>query len=145
MWSGLVFLIAAVHLRHAALGRTRCVAFGLCLLALAAEPALAQEPVLARVLSIAADRVTLAVPGSAVDAVATRVSVAIDRADLPPDLAPGRLVRLWPGATPDATGLSAGARLVPLERGASVPDRTGVRSRLMHGAARGAGGGRGGR
>ncbi|AFL75785.1 hypothetical protein [Thiocystis violascens] len=139
--------------RRAAPDQVRPCAYILWLLVLAASlPARAQEPVLARVLTIEVDRVTLSVPDGASGENA-RVGVAIDRSDLPPDLVnalePGRLVRLWPGAAPDASGLSAGARLDPLDRGASIADRTGVRSRLMRGAARGggrgSGGGRGGR
>jgi hypothetical protein len=118
-------------------------AFSLWLVTFAAI-ARAQDPVLARVLSIETDRVTLSVQDHETGET-SRVSVAIDRADLPPDLEPDRLVRLWPGSASGPTGLSTGARLEPLDRGMTESDRTGVRSRLMHGTERSAGGRRGGR
>ncbi|MBK1717840.1 hypothetical protein CKO27_09335 [Thiocystis violacea] len=101
------------------------------MLALADVSAGTGEPVLARVLSVEADRVTLSVEDRA-DGEDERVSILVDRAELPPGIEPGRLVRLWPGP-------GSGARLVPLDQGLAEPDRTGVRARLMHGAERGFG------
>ncbi len=98
------------------------------------------EPVLARVLAVTPDRVTLSLEGSDRGA-ATRVEVPVAAADRPAGIEPGRLIRVWP----DPRGLGAGARLVPLGTDAGGTDRTGVRARLMHGAGRGFGGGRGGR
>ncbi len=98
------------------------------------------EPMLARVLAVTPDRVTLSLEGPDRGA-ATRVEVPVAAVDRPAGIEPGRLIRVWPGPR----GLGAGARLVPLGTDADGTDRTGVRARLMHGAGRGFGGGRGGR
>jgi hypothetical protein len=104
----------------------------------------AEEPVLARVQSIESGRVTLTIDDSG-SRKPTQVRVTVDGAELPPGVAPGRLVRLWPGSSPVTGGALAGARLSPLAVGQNGSDRTGVRARLMQGAGRGFGGGRGGR
>ncbi|PQJ95846.1 hypothetical protein CXB77_11720 [Chromatium okenii] len=113
----------------------------MALLLLTAPPVLAVEPVLARVLSVERDRVTLLVQ----DETASPITVIRAPNELPIEIVPGALVRLWPGATPDAHGVSIGAQFSPLERGNTQMDRTGVRARLMRGAERGAPGRRGGR
>ena len=110
------------------------------MLLLGATPILAaDDPMLARVLSIETDRVTLSVQNG-MNGDAAPLSIAVSKADLPPGLAPGDLVRLWPGSNS-----GAGARLSPLDRDMTGMDRTGVRARLMRGAERGFGGGRNGR
>ena len=99
---------------------------------------------LARVQSIESGRVILTIddPGSRAP---TQVTVTVDNAELPPGVSPGRMVRLWPGSSPVTGGALSGARLSPLSVGQNGSDRTGVRARLMQGAGRGFGGGRGGR
>ncbi|WP_295585044.1 hypothetical protein [uncultured Lamprocystis sp.] len=104
----------------------------------------APDPVLARVLSIAPDRVTLTLDEPQGDATGP-VVVPLGEAGLPPGITVGQRVRLWPGAAPGTLDPWTNARLVPLEREGIERDRTGVRARLMHGAQRGLGGGRGGR
>lgn len=118
----------------------RLTAFGLWLTIM---PAIAEEPVLARVLSVESNQVTLSLEDRQAGE-AGRLIVPLDTAGLPPGIAPGSLVRLWPGSAPGPGGASTGARLVPLDRDLTEHDRTGVRARLMHGAERGFGGGRGG-
>jgi len=109
------------------------------LLLLVAAPVSAVEPVLARILTIERDRVTPVVEDQTAS---NPITVMCEPAELP-EIVPGALVRLWPGATPNASGISAGARLSPLERGSAQWDRTGVRARLMRGAERGSSGRRG--
>jgi hypothetical protein len=108
-------------------------------LALSLSAAVAAEPILARVLAVAPRSVTLSLEGTG-PGPATRVDVPVTAEDLPDGVAAGRLVRVWPGPH----GLAGGARLVPLDTDLGGADRTGVRARLMHGAGRGFGGGRGG-
>ena len=98
------------------------------------------EPVLARVLALTPGRVTLRLEGPQRGPDA-QLDIPVDPGGVPDGVAPGRLVRVWPGPN----GLAAGARLVPLDTDLGGADRTGVRARLMHGAGRGFGGGRGGR
>ncbi|EXJ14906.1 hypothetical protein [Imhoffiella purpurea] len=89
------------------------------------------------------DRVTVAIENAA-GGPATAV-LAVDPKSGPRGIEPGQLIRVWPGAPPGADGIWTQARLVPFERGAGAADRTGVRARIMFGAQRGFGGGRGGR
>lgn len=100
----------------------------------------ADEPILARVIAITADGVTLAVADGPQET-ARELLVPIDAEELEPGVEVGRLVRLWPGATPPGGGPLTGARLTPLESDLRARDRTGVRARLMYGAQRGFGGG----
>ncbi|WP_164652895.1 hypothetical protein [Thiorhodococcus mannitoliphagus] len=105
----------------------------------------AAEPVLARVLSIDGDRVTLTLDAQA-EVAAPRMILLVDAAGLPQGVKAGSLVRVWPGRESGPDGVSLGARLSPLQTDLSGADRTGVRARLMYGAERGfGGGGRGGR
>jgi hypothetical protein len=121
-------------------------ALALCLMA---QSAGAEAPVLARILAIDSERVTLSVephqPG-----VADALVLAVSREALTSGMEVGALVRLWPGSS---LGLGAGdiligARLEPLDGGLATRDRTGVRARLMYGGQRGLscgmGSGRGG-
>jgi hypothetical protein len=125
-------------MRQAALGLWLATA------TLVAPAAGAPDPVLARVLSIAPDQVILTLEEPKGDA-SGRVVVPLGEAGLPPGITVGQRVRLWPAATAGATDPWKNALLIPLERDGIERDRTGVRARLMHGAQRGLGGGRGGR
>ncbi|NEV64549.1 hypothetical protein [Thiorhodococcus minor] len=69
----------------------------------------------------------------------------IEQVALRERLEAGSLVRVWPGQESGPGGVNLGARLSPLQSDLSGADRTGVRARLMYGAERGFGGGRGGR
>lgn len=105
----------------------------------------APDPVLARVLSIAPDQVTLALE-EPTGGTTGRVVIPLGEEErLPPGITVGQRVRVWPAAAPGDADPWTHARLVPLERDGIERDRTGVRARLMHGAQRGLGGGRGGR
>jgi hypothetical protein len=125
-------------MRHAALGLWFATA------TLVGPAAGAPDPVLARVLSIAPDQVILTLEEPTGDT-AGRVVIPLGEERLPPGITVGQRVRLWPAAAPGDADPWTHARLVPLERDGIARDRTGVRSRLMHGAQRGLGGGRGGR
>ncbi|EGV31033.1 hypothetical protein ThidrDRAFT_2397 [Thiorhodococcus drewsii AZ1] len=104
----------------------------------------ADEPWLARVQSVEPNRVTLAIENAAESGPHSAV-VAVDPQSGPSGIAPGQLIQVWPGQPPGPDGIWNQARLVPFERGPGVTDRTGVRARIMFGAQRGFGGGRGGR
>ncbi|MFD2111550.1 hypothetical protein [Thiorhodococcus fuscus] len=104
----------------------------------------AEDPWLARVQNVEPDRVTLAIENAAEGGPRT-VVVAVDPQSGPSGIAPGQLIRVWPGAPPGTDGIWNQARLVPFERGPGLTDRTGVRTRIRFGAQRGFGGGRGGR
>lgn len=99
---------------------------------------------LARVLAIEGGRVTLAA-GAQQEIADRRMIVLVDPGRLPRGLEVGSLVRVWPGQESGPGGVNLGARLSPLQSNLSGADRTGVRARLMYGAERGFGGGRGGR
>ncbi|MBK1641125.1 hypothetical protein CKO12_04400 [Chromatium okenii] len=111
-------------------------------LLLATAPAMAAElePVLARILAIEPEQVTVTVPNADAATAPTVLKIRLEATTLAPELAPGSLVRLWPSAA----GTTAGARLMPLERGMAT-DRTGVRARLQRGVPRPPGGRRVGR
>ena len=111
------------------------------MLCLSVQPVGAEAPVLARILAIEAERVTLSVEDGRADA--ERV-VTVEVPAPPPGLAVGALVRLWPGSARAPSGSFTGARLEPLAGDLSARDRTGVRARLMRSGSRGLGGGLGG-
>lgn len=127
------------------LSRSGCLLILACACWFSAEAAQAADPVLARVQTVTPDHVVvnLAKPGSRVES-----QVIVPTPDgVPAGIEPGRLVRLWPGSRAASGGILTGARLTPLDSGRDGrrADRTGVRERLMRGAGRGVGGGRGGR
>ncbi|MBK5963931.1 hypothetical protein CCR95_07480 [Thiocystis minor] len=113
------------------------------MLCLSAWPVGAEAPVLARILAIEAERVTLSVEDGRAGADKARV-VTVEAPIRPPGLAVGALVRLWPGSARMPNGPLTEARLEPLAGDLSARDRTGVRARLMRGGSRGLGSGSGG-
>ncbi|MBB1075861.1 hypothetical protein HUU62_15770 [Rhodoferax sp. 4810] len=108
----------------------------LLVLLLFAQPARAADPLLARVVTVNGDAVTVTLLDPSPSNTAP-LTVVLDAGDLTADLTPGKVVRLWPSDRVDQNGLMHGARLTPLERGGGQVDRTGVRARLMRGAGRG--------
>ena len=104
----------------------------------------AEAPVLARVLAVTSDRVTLGVAGDSEEA-SRPLIVRIGQDGLPPGIAAGSLVRVWTtGPISSQDSEPREARLVPLDSDLGGRDRTGVRARLMYGSQRGLGGGFGG-
>lgn len=101
-------------------------------------PALAQEPVLARVLSLEPDAGILLVR---VEGEPPReIRVRIDNEAPIGALEPGSLLRLWPGDALVAGQSPVSARVERVTGGRFGRDLTGVRSRLSRGAAGGFGG-----
>jgi hypothetical protein len=122
-----------------------CRALGslLCLCALCVGVALAAEPMLARVIAVNADQVTLELAAAQdAEAEARQLRITLDTSAVPAGVEPGAWVRVWPAGEDGAASTLQRARLVPL--GALAGDRTGVRSRLIRGAGLGGARGRGG-
>ena len=112
-------------------------------LGLLAPSVRAEEPRLARILTIDAARVTLSLEPRQGGTAGAR-SLVVPRETLASGMEVGTLVRLWPGASRGSDEMLSGARLEPLDGDLAARDRTGVRARLMYGGQRGVGGGLGG-
>jgi hypothetical protein len=112
------------------------------MLCLSAWPAGAEAPVLARILAIEGERVTLSVEDGRAGADGAR-AVTVEAPNRPAGIAVGALVRLWPGAAGTSGDPLTGGRLEPLADDLGSRDRTGVRARLMQGGQRGFGSGLG--
>ena len=129
--------------------RRRLGRVALVMALLISSPVEAQEPRLARVLAIEPGSVTLSLEPPDASASQTLI-VPLAQGNRPSGIRVGGLVRLWPEPEGLRNGSLAGARLDVLGGASGVPDRTGVRARLMQGSRHsasggGAGGGRGGR
>lgn len=116
------------------------------LLCLQSPYALAQEPLLARIMEVDRDNEVLVL--QVLDAHPGRqITLPLGEGGASRDIRAGALVRLWPGPGDNQQSRLNGSRFTPLGNDRFNNDRTGVRGRLRRGSGPGlgGGGGRGGR